>query len=1112
MAFRSRSRRIGLPAVASLAIVGIGLAGVGSPAVAAQTAPPGPAAGTANKAPATGPDVRVTLITGDRVTVRGGDATKATIEPGPGRDKIVFNTYRTKQASYVIPSDVGLQLATGQLDRRLFDVAGLIKAGYDDKSSSSIPLLVTYKGKAKRSAPIGATVTRQLPAIDGAAVKVDKKNAGPFLAGTALTGTAKARSASGVDKIWLDGKRKAVLDQSVPQIGGPAAWQAGYTGKGVTVAVLDTGIDATHPDLATQLAGAKNFTGESADDVVGHGTHVASTIAGTGAASDGKYKGVAPDAKLYDGKVCEVWGCQDSVIVAAMEWAATEVKADVVNLSLGGQDFPEIDPLEEAVNRLTAATGTLFVIAAGNDGPGDSTVGSPGSADAALTVGAVDKQDQLADFSSRGPRIGDGAVKPDVSAPGVSIVAAKSKDATIGEPVGDQYLNLSGTSMATPHTAGAAALLLQQHPSWKANELKGTLMASAKVAAGQTSFQQGAGRIDLTTAIKQTVIAEPGSVSFGVASFPHTDDEPVTKDVTYRNLGDQPVTLALTASMTTADGTAAPAGALTLSANTLTVPAGGTASVKATSDTKHTGPDGLYSGRITATAEGTSVVVPVGVNKEGESYTLTVKLIRADGTPDDQGPALLVGVGNDTFQQLYDPSGTVQVRLPKGEYVLDQFQEFAVTEEDYQVYKLAAPSVQLTSDQTVVLDARKAKAVTTTVPNPEARQALSDIGYDRYAPNGELAILSGMSGGSGKAFTLSTGPALPAAQLTGHVISQWGAPGADGRFTNTPYLYGIANSQPGEFVTGFHRTVKAEDLAVVDQTMNATTSAEMYRAIFPVLPGVTMTWTRLIRVDLPRTIRYYLDDVQGGWTADLLEIAEGRPPRHLSMVTSDPVKYRAGRTYRERWNAAAFVPKVNWFSRTGADLSLWVGKHGDADGHGGTERSDSASSKLYRNGEEVASADSFGYLDVAGLPAGKAAYKLVMTGTRTDTAYSRRTDLTVTFSSAATGEKTALPARTVRYQPDVDSRNTVKRTPVTVLPVVLDGTPGATLPTVKKVEVQVSGDDGKTWKAATVVRSGAGYKAIFATPAGATVSLKAHVVDAAGNTTDQTVIGAYPLR
>ncbi len=1106
MAFRSRSRRFGLPAVASLAIVGIGLAGAGSPAVAAQTAAPGPAVGTTKQAPASGSVVSVTLITGDRVTVRDGDTAKATIEPGPGRQKVAFNNYRTKHGSYVIPSDVQHQLATGQLDRRLFDVAGLIKAGYDDKSSSSIPLLVTYQGKAKRSAPVGATVTRQLPAIGGAAVRVDKKNAGTF-----LTGTAKARSVSGVDKIWLDGKRKVLLDQSVQQIGGPAAWQAGYTGKGVTVAVLDTGIDATHPDLASQLAGAKNFTGESADDVIGHGTHVASTIAGTGAASDGKYKGVAPDAKLYDGKICEVWGCQDSVIVAGMEWAANEVKANVVNLSIGGQDSPEIDPVEEAVNRLTATTGTLFVIAAGNEGPWDRSISSPGSADAALTVGAVDKQDQLVDFSSRGPRIGDGAVKPDVTAPGASIVAAKSKDSSIGEPVNDKYLRLSGTSMATPHTAGAAALLVQEHPSWKAPELKGTLMGSAKVAAGQSTFQQGAGRIDLTKAIKQSVIAEPGSVSFGVTAFPHTDDEPVTKDVTYRNLGDQAVTLTLTASMTAADGTAAPAGALTLSANTVTVPAGGTASVQATSNTKHTGPDGLYSGRIIATADGTSVVVPAGVDKEVESYELTVKLIRADGTPNDQGPALLAGIGNDTFEHLYDPSGTVKIRLPKGEYLVDQFQEFEVTEEDYQFYKLVAPRVLLTSDQTVVLDARKAKPVTTSVPKPEAKAAVVDVGFTRTAPNGVGGLLSWMAGFDfGTIFTYSAGPALPAAEMTGHVTSQWGVPGADGTFKNTPYLYGIANSQPGKFPTGFHRSVKAEDLAVVDHAMNATTDGVMHKVIRPWMTGVGVSTAAHVPVDLPRTIRYYLDDVQG-WEGELLEPEEWMPVGR-SWIRGEEVRYLAGRTYHERWNAAAFVPKVAQLTRTGNELYLAIGKHGDADGRVGNERTDTASSTLYRNGEQVASSDSFGFVFAETLPAEKATYKFVTTGTRLDTAFSGRTDLTVTFSSAATERTTAVPAHTVRYQPEVDSRNTVKRTPVTVLPLVVDGTPGATLPAVKKVTVQVSGDDGKTWKAATVVRAGSGYKALFATPAGAKVSLKAHVVDAAGNTTDQTVIGAYPLR
>ncbi len=1008
----------------------------------------------------------------------------------------------------MIPSDVQQALSGGKLDRRLFDVAGLVKAGYDDKSSKTIPVLVTYQGKAKRAALTGATVTRQLPSINGAAVKVDKQNATAFLNATG----AKTRSA-GFDKIWLDGKRQISLDQSVPQIGGPVAWQAGYTGKGVSVAVLDTGVDATHPDLATQIAGAKNFTTEPDGDPVGHGTHVASTIAGTAAASAGKYKGVAPDAKIYDGKICEIWGCDESAILAGMDWASTELKAKIVNLSLGGQDTPEIDPVEEAVNRLTAQNGTLFVISAGNAGPGDATVGSPGSADAALTVGNVTKQDELSPLSSRGPRIGDGAVKPDVTAPGTDIVAAKSKDSVIGEPVGDKYLRLSGTSMAAPHTAGAAALLLQEHPSWTPAELKGALMGSAKVAADQTSFQQGAGRIDLAAAIKQTVIAEPGSVSFGTASFPHTDDTPVTKDVTFRNLGDQPVTLALAATFNAPDGNPAPAGALKLSASTLTVPAGGTASVQATSDTSLAGPDGLYSGRITATADDSLVVVPIGVDRETERYTLKVKMIRPDGTPDaDGGGVLVYGPDNEVFDNYSpDADGVATIRLPKAEYLLDQYQEIELPNDDWAAYKLVAPSVKLTSDQTVVLDARTAKVVNTTVPRAGAEQANSVIGYDRYSADGTTNFVSSMLNFRfGHVFTSSLGPKLPAEQLTGHVTSQWGVKG-DGFFTNTPYLYGIANYQPGEFVTGFNRTVRDKDLAVVDQTVNKSTDKQVEKTIYPLMPNVSTPWARVVHLDTPRTVRYYLDPTPGGWQTQAQETTGDNPFGAWSLV-GDATQYRAGKTYRERWNAATISPKVALANRTADALTLSVSNYTDADGHVGSIQPDSASSTLYRDGEQVSSTPAFGFATASGLPAGKAAYKFVTSGTQTVSGLSSRIDLTLTFNSAATTEEKPLPARTIRFQPEVDGNNTVKRTPVTVLPIVLDGTPGATLPAVKKLEVQVSGDDGKTWQKASVVPAGQGYKAIFATPKGAAVSLKAHLVDAAGNSTDQTVLTAYPIR
>jgi subtilisin family serine protease len=410
----------------------------------------------------------VTLLTGDRITLASAVADGVAVQPGKGRDAVRFTVHRDRDSLFVIPSDAAPLIRAGKLDRRLFDVRGLVRAGYHDAVRDSLPLVVRYGAVSARSAAgtlsaAGAQVTRELSVVDGAAVAAKKDSAAKLWA--TLT------AGRGFDKIWLDGKREVSLDQSVPQIGAPAAWEAGYTGEGVTVAVLDTGVDATHPDLAGKVAESRNFS-EAADerDTVGHGTHVASTIAGSGAASGGKYKGVAPDATLLSGKVCETNFCTESAILAGLEWASAEKGAKIVNFSIGGFDGPEIDPIEEAVNTLTAAHGTLFVVAAGNSGSSDGSVESPGSAEAALTVGAVDKSDELADFSSRGPRIGDDGLKPDITAPGVDIVAARAAGTAMGETVGEHYTTASGTSMATPHVVGAAALLAQQHPDWKAGK------------------------------------------------------------------------------------------------------------------------------------------------------------------------------------------------------------------------------------------------------------------------------------------------------------------------------------------------------------------------------------------------------------------------------------------------------------------------------------------------------------------------------------------------------------------------------------------------------------------------------------------------------------------
>ena len=171
------------------------------------------------------------------------------------------------------------------------------------------------------------------------------------------------------------------------------------------MAVLDTGIDTTHPDLrGGKVVAAANFSeSDSTTDHVGHGTHVASIVAGTGARSGGERKGVAFQASLLNGKVLDDFGFgSESGIIAGMEWAARR-RARVVNMSLGGWPTDGSDPMSQAVNRLTARYRTLFVVSAGNSGPGEQTVENPGVSTSALTVGAVDADDELADFSSRGP-------------------------------------------------------------------------------------------------------------------------------------------------------------------------------------------------------------------------------------------------------------------------------------------------------------------------------------------------------------------------------------------------------------------------------------------------------------------------------------------------------------------------------------------------------------------------------------------------------------------------------------------------------------------------------------------------------------------------------------
>ncbi len=297
-----------------------------------------------------------------------------------------------------------------------------------------------------------------------------------------------------IERIWLDLPVQAWLDTSVPLIRAPQVWDAGFTGRGVKVAIVDTGIDPDHPDFAGRVAAYTSFVGGDGRDDHGHGTHVAGIVAGSGSASGGRYKGVAPEAVLYSAKVLRADGSgMMSDVMAGVEWAV-EQGVRVINLSLGTPG--PCDGTDALSTMCDAAVdrGIVVCVAAGNTGPSPRTVGSPGCARKVITVGATNDRDEVASFSSRGPTA-DGRVKPDVVFPGVDIVSCRAAGTSMGTPVDERYTRASGTSMATPHATGVAALLLEAYPDLTPAQVKARITSTA-ADLGLDPNIQGSGRGD----------------------------------------------------------------------------------------------------------------------------------------------------------------------------------------------------------------------------------------------------------------------------------------------------------------------------------------------------------------------------------------------------------------------------------------------------------------------------------------------------------------------------------------------------------------------------------------------------------------------------------------
>ena len=341
-------------------------------------------------------------------------------------------------------------------------------------------------------------------------------NVANALAGTIPAGKIEEVAADpNVDQILYDGKFFELypvdvecLKDTIPQIGADKAWAQGYRGEGVTVIIIDSGVQNNHPWLTRNGKSLvlKEYSVINARDYTHwHGTHCAGIIA----SQDSTYKGVAPGIKGFvdiitfdsSGRAYLSW------IMAALDIAyreAEEMQPAVSTNSWGGPalDIPEVNAVREAA--LNLADKIPVVFAAGNSGPGSGTICSPGDADRegneVITVGAVDKSNNVAFFSSRGPdKWGSEHDEPDVSAPGVNVISSV--------PGGQR--SASGTSMATPHVAGTIALMLSKNPQLTNQECLSILMRSAK-DAGSPGFDYayGAGIIQADKAVALT----PGGV------------------------------------------------------------------------------------------------------------------------------------------------------------------------------------------------------------------------------------------------------------------------------------------------------------------------------------------------------------------------------------------------------------------------------------------------------------------------------------------------------------------------------------------------------------------------------------------------------------------------
>lgn len=356
------------------------------------------------------------------------------------------------------------------------------------------------------------TVKYRLPVIDSYVVEIPRKY------------IYNLRNIKGIKSVHENTHITAQMKNARKVVKWEAAQSQNLTGKGIGVAILDTGIAPVNDFIQpkNRLIAFKDFANNKLEpyDDNGHGTHVAGIACGNGTNSNGLYCGIAYESNLIGVKILDKEGKGNtSKVLAGIQWIVDnkdKYNIRIANLSIGSPGSNSLDPLVKAVNAAWDC-GIIMTIAAGNNGPKNSSITSPGISKKAITVGSSDDSESVTiwgssqkNFSGRGPTL-ECVIKPDIVAPGANIVSCLSPTAYIDSSntegvkiVDKNYLQLSGTSMSTPIVTGAIALLLQKYPSLTPNDVKYMLKYST-TDLGYPKNQQGWGLIDIEKLISREV-------------------------------------------------------------------------------------------------------------------------------------------------------------------------------------------------------------------------------------------------------------------------------------------------------------------------------------------------------------------------------------------------------------------------------------------------------------------------------------------------------------------------------------------------------------------------------------------------------------------------------